>query len=102
MVPHETVEEHINKALGLDSEHERRIAVVGVPDPDKGEALVLLSTVASEAVKQELINLRYTLLDRGVPSLWIPKRMVRIDQVPLLASGKLDIKGCEKLAARVD
>ena len=99
MVPHETVENHIARALGLDSEAERRIAVVGVPDEDKGEALVLLSTVASEAVKQELIQLRYTLLEHGVPALWIPKRMARCEQIPLLASGKLDIRGCEKLAA---
>jgi acyl-[acyl-carrier-protein]-phospholipid O-acyltransferase/long-chain-fatty-acid--[acyl-carrier-protein] ligase len=98
MVPHETVEAHINRALGFDSEAERRIAVVGVPDPDKGEALVLLSTTASEAVKQELIQLRYTLLEHGVPALWIPKRLVRVAQIPVLASGKLDIKGCERLA----
>ncbi|HWB05344.1 MAG TPA: AMP-binding protein [Verrucomicrobiales bacterium] len=98
MVPHETVEEHINNALGLDGDAERRIAVVGVPDPDKGEALVLLSTVASEAVKQELIQLRYTLLERGVSSLWIPKRLVRVESIPTLASGKLDIKACERLA----
>jgi acyl-[acyl-carrier-protein]-phospholipid O-acyltransferase/long-chain-fatty-acid--[acyl-carrier-protein] ligase len=102
MVPHETVEDHINKALSLDGENERKIAVVGVPDPDKGEALVLLSTVATEAVKQELINLRYTLLDRGVPSLWIPKRLVRVEHIPVLASGKLDIRACEKIAARVE
>ncbi len=98
MVPHETVEEHINRALGLDGEAERRIAVVGVPDPDKGEALVLLSTTASEAVKQELIQLRYTLLEHGVPALWIPKRLVRVEQIPTLATGKLDIKACERLA----
>lgn len=98
MVPHETVEEHINRALGFDSEADRRIAVVGVPDPDKGEALVLLSTTASEAVKQELIQLRYTLLERGVPALWIPRRLVRVESIPILASGKLDIKRCETLA----
>ena len=98
MVPHETVEAHINRALGLDGEAERLIAVVGVPDPDKGEALVLLSTTASEAVKQELIQLRYTLLEYGVSSLWIPKRLVRVESIPVLASGKLDIKGCERLA----
>ena len=98
MVPHETVEEHINRALGYDGDSERRIAVLGVPDPDKGEALVLLSTTASEAVKQELIQLRYTLLEKGVPSLWIPKRLVRVEHIPILASGKLDIKGCERLA----
>ncbi len=98
MVPHETVEEHITRAFHLESESERKIAVVGVPDDDKGEALVLLSTIASEAVKQEIIQLRYTLLEQGVPSLWIPKRIVRVEQIPVLASGKLDIKGCEKLA----
>ena len=97
-MPHETVEEHILRALNLD-DAERRVAVVGVPDPDKGEALVLLSTVAGQAVKQELIQLRYTLLDRGVPALWIPRRMVPVEHIPILASGKLDIKGCERMAA---
>jgi acyl-[acyl-carrier-protein]-phospholipid O-acyltransferase/long-chain-fatty-acid--[acyl-carrier-protein] ligase len=98
MVPHETVEDYIIRALELESDSERRIAVVGVPDPDKGEALVLLSTVAGETVKQELIQLRYTLLEQGVPSLWIPRRLVPVAQIPILASGKLDIKACEKLA----
>lgn len=98
MVPHETVEDHITRALGLDTDSERRIAVVGIPDEEKGEALVLISTVASEAVKQELIQLRYTLLERGIPSLWIPKRLVRVEQIPVLASGKMDIRACEKLA----
>ena len=102
MVPHETVEDHINRALGLDGESERKIAIVGLPDPDKGEMLVLLSCVASAAVKQELINLRYTLLDKGVPSLWIPKRLVPVESIPILQSGKLDLKGCEKLATRQD
>ena len=98
MVPHEVVEEHITKAMRLEGETERRIAVVGVPDEDKGEALVLLSTVSSEAVKQEIIQLRYTLLERGVPALWIPKRLIRVEQIPVLASGKLDLQACEKLA----
>lgn len=100
MVPHEVVEDHIVKAMHLDGDSERRIAVVGVPDDEKGEALVLISTVASEAVKQEIIQLRYTLLERGVPSLWIPKRLVRVEQIPILASGKLDLKACEKIASQ--
>lgn len=98
MVPHESVEEHITRALHLEGDNERRIAVVGIPDEEKGEALVLISTVASEAVKQEIIQLRYTLLEQGVPSLWIPRRLVRVEQIPVLASGKLDLKSCEKLA----
>ena len=100
MVPHESVEAAINKVLGLDSEAERRIAVVGVPDEQKGEAILLLSTIAGPALEQECIDLRYKLLDEGLPSLWCPKRIVPVTEIPVLASGKLDIKSCEALARR--
>ena len=98
MVPHETVEEALIKALALEGESTRRIAIVGVPDPEKGEALVLLTTVQGGSVQQEILDLRYKLLDRGMPPLWIPKKMIRVLEIPVLASGKLDVKGCEKLA----
>ncbi len=94
MVPHEKVEELINVALGMESEDERRIAVVGVPDEAKGEALVLLSTKRMN--EEDVTNLRYALLEKGVAALWIPKRVIPVDEIPVLASGKLDIKGCEK------
>ena len=98
MVPHEVVEDHVNKALGLESESERKIAIVGIPDEAKGEALVLISTVSKGEVHQELTELRHTLLEQGVPALWIPKVMIPVENIPLLASGKLDIKGCEQVA----
>ena len=98
MVPHETVEAAINKVLGLDSESERCIAVVGIPDEQKGEAILLLSSVAGPALDQECIDLRYKLLDEGLSSLWCPKRIVPVHEIPVLASGKLDIKACEALA----
>lgn len=98
MVPHETVEETVTKTLGLEHEVTRRIAVVGVPDQEKGEALVLLSAVSGGNVQQEILDLRYKLLDRGMPPLWIPKKMVRVPEIPVLASGKLDVKACERLA----
>lgn len=98
MVPHETIEGAINKVLGLDGETERKIAIVGVPDDKKGEAIVLLSTIAGEALEQECIDLRYKLLDEGLTSLWCPKIIVPVHEIPLLASGKLDIKACQELA----
>ncbi len=98
MVPHETVEESLVKALNIEGESTRRIAVIGVPDVEKGEALVLLTTLAGGSVQQEILDLRYKLLDRGMPPLWIPKKMVRVQDIPTLASGKLDVKACEKLA----
>ncbi len=98
MVPHETVEAAINKVLGLDSEAERKIAVVGIPDPLKGEAILLLSTIPGSAQEQECIHLRYKLLDEGISSLWCPKQIIFIPEIPVLASGKLDLKSCEALA----
>ncbi len=98
MVPHETLEAAINRVLVLDQETERKVAVVGVPDEQKGEVIVLLSTVAGVALEQECIDLRYKLLDEGIPSLWCPKRIIPVADIPILASGKLDIKGCEALA----
>jgi acyl-[acyl-carrier-protein]-phospholipid O-acyltransferase/long-chain-fatty-acid--[acyl-carrier-protein] ligase len=98
MVPHETVEAGINKALGLDAEAERKIAIVGIPDVQKGEVIVLLSTIAGPALEQECIDLRYKLMDAGFPSLWCPKAIIPVAEIPVLASGKLDLKGCENLA----
>ncbi|QTN31686.1 AMP-binding protein [Akkermansiaceae bacterium] len=100
MVPHETIESAINQVLNLDSETERKIAIVGVPDEQKGEAIVLLSTIAGVALEQECIDLRYKLLDHGLTSLWCPRLIVPVDEIPLLASGKLDIKTCQELAGR--
>ena len=84
--------------LGLDAETERKIAVVGIPDEAKGEAIVLLSTIAGPALEQECIDLRYKLLDHGLTSLWCPRLIVSVPEIPLLASGKLDITTCQQLA----
>lgn len=98
MVPHETIEAAVNQVLNLDSETERKIAIVGIPDEQKGEAIVLLSTIAGQALEQECIDLRYKLLDHGLTSLWCPRLIIPVSEIPLLASGKLDIKSCQQLA----
>lgn len=98
MVPHEALEGHLNRILGLDKEDERKIAVIGLPDDKKGEVIALLSSVAGEALEQEVVDIRYKLMDAGIPSLWCPKYIIPVDSIPVLASGKLDIKGCEKVA----
>ena len=95
MVPHEALEQKILTALSLDGQSERMIAVVGVTDEAKGEAVVLLS-----AVDVDLAQLRTKLNEAGVPNLWIPKQIQRIESIPLLASGKLDLGKCQELAGR--
>ncbi|MDP0489886.1 MAG: AMP-binding protein [Verrucomicrobiota bacterium JB023] len=98
MVPHETIEATIDKVLGFDKEEMRKIAVVGIPDEQKGEAVAILSTVASDMLEQEVIDLRYKLLDAGLPSLWCPKVIIPVDEIPVMASGKLDLKACQAIA----
>ena len=95
MVPHETVEHQIQAALGLGNEGERAIAVAAVIDSQKGEALVLLSTIEIDQAK-----LRAQLQEAGVPNLWIPKTIKRVEQIPVLATGKLDLRACSEIAAR--
>jgi acyl-[acyl-carrier-protein]-phospholipid O-acyltransferase/long-chain-fatty-acid--[acyl-carrier-protein] ligase len=94
MVPHETIEQKIIDLLQLSGRDERPIAIVGVQDEAKGEALVLLS-----AVDLDLAELRKKLQEAGVPNLWIPKNVHRVEAIPVLASGKLDLKKCQGLAA---
>ena len=93
MVPHEAIEQKIIDLLELSGKDERIIAIVGVTDEAKGEAVVLLS-----AIDVDLAQLRDKLRDAGVPNLWIPKRVQRVESIPVLASGKLDLKKCQELA----
>jgi acyl-[acyl-carrier-protein]-phospholipid O-acyltransferase / long-chain-fatty-acid--[acyl-carrier-protein] ligase len=97
MVPHEALEQKIITALGLDGQSERVIAIAGVTDAVKGEAVVLLS-----AVDVNLAQLRSKLNEAGVPNLWIPKRVCRVESIPVLASGKLDLGKCKEVAQQMD
>ena len=96
MVPHEAVEQKIVELLGLTGRDERPLAIVGVQDEAKGEALVLLS-----AIDVDLAELRKELQAAGVPNLWIPKHVQRVEAIPVLASGKLDLKKCKDCAVTV-
>ena len=97
MVPHEALEQMIITALGLEGQSERLIAVTGVTDAAKGEAVVLLA-----AIDVDLALLRPKLNELGVPNLWIPKKIYRIESIPVLASGKLDLSRCKQLTETSD
>ena len=36
--------------------------------------------------------------EKGLPNLWIPKKIQRVEKIPVLASGKLDLAACKELA----
>jgi acyl-[acyl-carrier-protein]-phospholipid O-acyltransferase / long-chain-fatty-acid--[acyl-carrier-protein] ligase len=93
MVPHALLEEKIIDALGLAGADHQPIAITAIADEEKGEALVL---VAAVPVLER--DLRQALAAAGVPNLWIPRQIVATESIPVLASGKLDLKACRMLA----
>ncbi len=93
MVPHGTVEQRIIDAFGWESGDGPIAVVTGVPDAVKGEAMVLLTT--REITAEQL---RAKLLENGLPNLWIPKIVRQVEKIPILGTGKTDMKGCRNLA----
>ncbi len=93
MVPHGLVEERIQEVMGWTGEEAQMVSIVGVPDEAKGEALVLLTT-EEVSIKE----LREKLVEAGLPNLWIPKLVYEVAAIPVLATGKCDLKQCESIA----
>ncbi|MGA7725505.1 MAG: AMP-binding protein [Opitutaceae bacterium] len=96
MVPHVTVEQKIAELFGADPSESQGVVVVGVPDRIKGEALVVLTTFELSAWE-----VREKLLAAGLPNLWIPRVVRRVDTIPVLSTGKLDLGECRRLASEV-
>jgi acyl-[acyl-carrier-protein]-phospholipid O-acyltransferase/long-chain-fatty-acid--[acyl-carrier-protein] ligase len=93
MVPHGVVEQHLNECFHAKDHEHIIFAVVGRPHPEKGEELVVLSVLdisGSDLIKK--------LHEKGLPNLWIPKVVKRVESIPVLGSGKLDLKQCAALA----
>ena len=102
MVPHEGIEQAISLILSLNVEDGVQIAVTGVTDAQKGEALVLLSSLSehqrSSQEKEILSHIRAELARLEYPNLWAPKYLVPVEAIPVLPTGKLDLRGCRLLA----
>jgi acyl-[acyl-carrier-protein]-phospholipid O-acyltransferase/long-chain-fatty-acid--[acyl-carrier-protein] ligase len=93
MVPHGTIEQRILDLFGWEQTDGPAMAITGIPDATKGEALVLLTT---QDVTLE--QLRSKLLESGLPNLWVPKILRKVDKIPMLGTGKTDLKGVRNLA----
>ena len=97
MVPHVAVEDAL--LGGLDTE-ERVLAVTAVPDEKRGERLVVLHTADSGGAEK----LQQILQVSDLPNLWrpSPKSFYEVADLPVLATGKLDLGAVRKLAADLD
>ncbi len=98
MAPLEKIEEELHEVLGTS---ERVGAVTCVPDESRGERLVVLY------LEQSLTQLGFDvpkwwqgMNGRGLPNLWVPgpRDFYAVPEMPLLGSGKLDLKGLKDKA----
>lgn len=92
MVPHIKVEEMIHQILKAQ---EQVCVVTCVPDEKKGEQLVVL--YMGDLNPDELVS---SLKNSELPNLWIPdpKMFLKIDTIPLLGTGKIDLSSVKKMA----
>ncbi len=90
MVPHLKIEEVASSLTG-----DAPCAVTGLPDERKGERLALLYT--ADVTPEDLWR---RLAETDLPKLWIPKQsdMHRVDALPVLGTGKLDLRGVKARA----
>ena len=94
MVPHIKVEEKLHELVGAT---EQCFAVTGVPDEKKGERLVVVHTLPAD----KLAPVIEKLAGSDLPNLWKPRpdQFYRVDALPVLGTGKLDLRRVKELAA---
>ncbi len=97
MVPHEAIEEAIQEFYPSES---RIVAVSSRSDARKGERLVVFYTPEDfdPAAAIEFMK------SKNLPNIWLPKRddFFHIDAMPLLGSGKLDLRQLKKMAESLE
>ena len=69
-------------------------AVVTMPDPKRGEQLVLVTDQADAARAPLAASAR----EAGLPEIFVPRTIVRVAEVPLLGTGKIDYVTASKMA----
>jgi acyl-[acyl-carrier-protein]-phospholipid O-acyltransferase/long-chain-fatty-acid--[acyl-carrier-protein] ligase len=103
MVPHLKIEEVLSKLLDQtpddDADDDLHVAVTAVADEKKGERIVVLYTTSHKSPDE----MRQALTDEGLPNIFIPSAdsFHKVDSLPLLGTGKLDLKGIKETAAEI-
>lgn len=85
-----TAAEDLATAVWPDGRH----AVIAMPDKKKGERLVLV-TDRSDADVAPLVAHAQTV---GAPELAVPRRILKVPEVPVLGSGKTDYVAIQRMA----
>ena len=82
--------ESVASGLWPDAQH----VALSLPDARKGEQLVLV-TDKPEASKDSLLA---HARKEGFPELWVPKALLVVPAIPVLASGKVDLQATLEMA----
>ena len=99
MVPHIKIEQELERMIeGDDEDPVIQVAVAAVPDPRKGERLIVLHRPLPAAVTID--GLLQGLSDQGLPNIWIPNSdsFLEVQEIPLLGTGKMDLKAVNQVA----
>lgn len=72
---------------------EARHAVVSIPDSRKGEKLVLVT----DRKDADVARLAEWARQHGAPELAVPKKIMRVDDVPVLGTGKTDYVAIQQM-----
>ena len=83
-----------NNASALWPDHEH--AAIAIQDGRKGECIVLITT-NPDASRGDLL---VWVQNHGVPELAVPRRVIRVNDVPVLGSGKIDYRAVEAIVAK--
>jgi acyl-[acyl-carrier-protein]-phospholipid O-acyltransferase/long-chain-fatty-acid--[acyl-carrier-protein] ligase len=73
--------------------NEAQHVVLSLPDPRKGEQLLLVTDNKAATKEALLAHAR----QEGFPELWVPKSVMIVDAVPVLASGKIDLQATHEM-----
>ena len=94
MVPHIKIEDKLHELACVT---EQVFAVASLPDEKRGERIGVLSTLPAEKLALGLEKLPQC----DLPALWKPKANLffHVDALPLLGTGKIDLRGIKTLAA---
>ncbi|HKW58103.1 MAG TPA: acyl-[ACP]--phospholipid O-acyltransferase [Candidatus Acidoferrum sp.] len=96
MVPHIKVEDKLHELAGAN---EQTFVVTAVPDEKKGERLMVLHTLSDDKLAETLEQLAKC----DLPALWRPRpdQFLRVEKLPYLGTGKLDLRKARDLALEV-
>jgi len=83
-----TVVEQLATKAWPDAQH----AVISLPDPKKGEQIILLTTQKSANLSE------LTAVATGFAAIGLPKKIIAVDAIPVMATGKVNYPAVTELA----